>query len=511
MFDTLSENLGSIFDRLRGRGALSEKDVDAALAEIRTALLEADVALPVARAFLDNVRPAAIGAQVLKSVTPGQQMVKIVNDGLIEMLGAAEPLSFDAVPPMVMMMVGLQGSGKTTSTAKLAKFIGAQEKRKVLMASLDTQRPAAMQQLQVLGSQIDVETLPIVEGQSPFDIAKRAVQAGKLGGFDVVMLDTAGRTNVDEALMGEMAAIEAAAAPKEVLLVADSLTGQEAVTIAAQFGARVSLTGIVLTRADGDGRGGAALSMRYVTGVPIKFLGVGEAIDKLEVFDPARVANRILGMGDVVGLVEKAAETIDAEKADKMAARMKKGVFTLEDMAEQLKQMQRMGGMSGVLGMLPGMSSGRGKMKKQVAAMGMDERELLRQAAIISSMTLGERENPKLLNASRKKRVAAGSGTSVQEVNKILKMHRQMADMMKKLGKGGMKGLAGMLGGMGGMGAGGPSPNMPNMPSLTDMQNMAAPSDPSKGSGSLPDLTQLGGAIAPPDFLKGLGLPPKKK
>jgi signal recognition particle subunit SRP54 len=519
MFDTLSENLGSIFDRLRGRGALSEKDVDAALGEIRTALLEADVALPVARAFLDNVRPAAIGAQVLKSVTPGQQMVKIVNDGLIEMLGTAEPLSFDAVPPVVMMMVGLQGSGKTTSTAKLAKFIrsGAapekrQEKRKVLMASLDTQRPAAMEQLKVLGQQIEVETLPIVDGQSPVDIAKRAVQAGKLGGFDVVMLDTAGRTNVDEALMGEMAAIEAAAAPKEVLLVADSLTGQEAVTIAAQFGARVSLTGIVLTRADGDGRGGAALSMRYVTGVPIKFLGVGEAIDKLEIFDPTRVANRILGMGDVVGLVEKAAETIDADKAEKMAARMKKGVFTLDDMAEQLMQMQRMGGMSGVLGMLPGM----GKMKKQVASMGMDERELLRQAAIVSSMTMGERENPKLLNASRKKRVAAGSGTSVQDVNKILKMHRQMADMMKKLGKGGMKGLAGMLGGMGGGNMGGTMapgqmPNMPDMPSLTDMQNMAAQQDPSKGSGSLADLSKLGGASAPPDFLKGLGLPPKKK
>ena len=509
MFDTLSENLGSIFDRLRGRGALSEKDVDVALGEIRTALLEADVALPVARAFLDNVRPAAIGAQVLKSVTPGQQMVKIVNDGLIEMLGTAQPLSFDAVPPVVMMMVGLQGSGKTTSSAKLAKFITAQEKRKVLMASLDTQRPAAMEQLKVLGQQIEVETLPIVDGQSPVDIAKRAVQAGKLGGFEVVMLDTAGRTNVDEALMDEMAAIEAAAAPKEVLLVADSLTGQEAVTIAAQFGARVSLTGIVLTRADGDGRGGAALSMRYVTGVPIKFLGVGEAVDKLEVFDPTRVANRILGMGDVVGLVEKAAETIDADKAEKMAARMKKGVFTLDDMAEQLLQMQRMGGMSGVLGMLPGM----GKMKKQVASMGMDERELLRQAAIVSSMTMGERENPKLLNASRKKRVAAGSGTSVQDVNKILKMHRQMADMMKKLGKGGMKGLAGMLGGMGGGG----QPNMPNMPSmsdmpsLTDMQNMASQQDPLKGSGALPDLAKLGGASAPPDFLKGLGLPPKKK
>ena len=491
MFDTLSDNLGSIFDRLRGRGALSEKDVDAALGEIRDSLLEADVALPVARAFLDKVRPAAVGTAVLKSVTPGQQVVKIVNDALIDMLGEAAPLSFDAVPPVAFMMVGLQGSGKTTSTAKLAKLITEQNKRKVLMASLDTQRPAAMQQLAVLGAQIGVETLPIVDGQAPVEIAKRALQAGKLGGFDVVMLDTAGRTNADEMLMAEMAAIEKAAAPQETLLVADSLTGQEAVTIAAQFASRVSLSGIVLTRADGDGRGGAALSMRHVTGVPIKFLGVGEAIDKIEVFDPSRIANRILGMGDVVGLVEKAAETMDAEKAEKIAARMKKGQFTLDDMAEQMKQMQAMGGMSGVLGMLPGM----GKMKKQLGALGMDERELLRQAAIISSMTRAERDAPKLMNASRKRRVASGSGTSVQDVNKVLKMHRQMADMMKKLGKGGMKGLAGMLGGGlpgglgGGLGGGMPG-NMPNMP----------------------DMNQLGAKPGdlPPDFLKDLGLPKKK-
>ena len=495
MFDTLSDNLGSIFDRLTRRGALSERQVEEALGDIRTALLEADVALPVVRSFIDQLRPLAVGADVLKSVTPGQQVVKIVNDALVDMLGAAAPLSFDAVPPVVMMMVGLQGSGKTTTTAKIAKFIADNEKRKVLMASLDTQRPAAMQQLAVLGEQTGIDTLPIVEGQSPVDIAKRAVQAGKLGGFDVVMLDTAGRTNADEALMAEMAAIENATAPKETLLVADSLTGQEAVTIAGQFAARVTLSGIVLTRADGDGRGGAALSMRYVTGVPIKFLGVGEAIDKLEIFDPQRLANRILGMGDVVGLVEKASETMDAEKAEKIANRMKKGQFTLDDMAEQLKQMQAMGGMSGVLGMLPGM----GKMKKQLAALNMDERELLRQAAIVSSMTRAERDNPKVMNASRKRRVAGGSGTSVQDVNKVLKMHRQMADMMKKMGKGGLAGMANMLGGLGGNMGG----NMPQMPQL----------DPN----NLPDLNQLGGKLggaAPPDFLKGLGLPdngPKKK
>ena len=492
MFDTLSDNLGSIFDRLTKRGALSERQVEEAMGEIRTALLEADVALPVVKSFIDQLRPLAVGSSVLKSVTPGQQVVKIVNDALIDMLGAPAALSFEAVPPVVVMMVGLQGSGKTTSTAKLAKFISQNEKRKVLMASLDTQRPAAMQQLAVLGEQINIETLPIVDGQAPVDIAKRAVQAGKLGGFDVVMLDTAGRTNADEALMAEMAAIEKAAAPTETLLVADSLTGQEAVTIAGQFAARVSLSGIVLTRADGDGRGGAALSMRYVTGVPIKFLGVGEAIDKLEIFDPQRLANRILGMGDVVGLVEKAAETMDAEKAEKIAARMKKGQFTLDDMAEQLKQMQAMGGMSGVLGMLPGSLLGGGKMKKQLAALDMDERELLRQAAIVSSMTRAERDNPKLMNASRKRRVAGGSGTSVQDVNKVLKMHRQMADMMKKMGKGGLAGMANMLGGLGG---GMPGGGMPQMPKSE--------------SNNLPDLSKLGGDV-PPDFLKGLCLPKKK-
>ena len=493
MFDALTENLGSVFDRLRGRGALSERDVETALGDIRKALLEADVALPVVRAFIDNVRPRAIGTEVLKSVTPGQQVVKVVNDELVAMLGAAEPLTLDAVPPVAIMMVGLQGSGKTTSTAKLARRLRKDDKRKVLMASLDTQRPAAMEQLAVLGRQIDVETLPIIEGQGPVEIAKRAMQAGKLGGFDVVMLDTAGRTNADEALMSEMAAIEKAANPNETMLVADSLTGQEAVRIAAQFAARVTLTGIMLTRADGDGRGGAALSMRHETGVAIKYLGVGEAIDALEVFDPARLANRILGMGDVVGLVEKAAATMDTEKAEKIAARMKKGLFTLEDMAEQLRQMQRMGGMSGVLGMLPGM----GKLKKQAAGqlanMSMDDRQLARQAAIVSSMTPAEKENPKVLNASRKRRIASGSGTSVQDVNRVLKMHRQMADMMKKLGKGGMQGMANMLGGgqMGGSQGGG-----------AGLPDLNAP------SGGLPDL----GSLKPPSGLPpGLGLPPKKK
>ena len=384
MFDALTENLGSVFDRLRGRGALSKRDVETALAIFEKALLEADVALPVVRAFIDKVRPRAVGTEVLKSVTPGQQVVKVVNDELVDMLGAAAPLALDAVPPVGIMMVGLQGSGKTTSTAKLARRLQEEDKRKVLMASLDTQRPAAMEQLAVLGRQIDVETLPIIEGQGPVEIAKRAMQAGKLGGFDVVMLDTAGRTNADEALMNEMAAIEKAANPNETMLVADSLTGQEAVRIAAQFAARVTLTGIMLTRADGDGRGGAALSMRHETGVAIKYLGVGEAIDALEVFDPARLANRILGMGDVVGLVEKAAATMDAEKAEKIAARMKKGLFTLEDMAEQLRQMQRMGGMSGVLGMLPGAGKPEKQAAGQLANMGMDDRQLARQAAIVS-------------------------------------------------------------------------------------------------------------------------------
>jgi len=485
MFESLSENFGSIFDRLRGRGALSEKDVEQALSDIRRALIDADVSLPVVRDFLNLVRPRAIGADVLKSVTPGQQVVKIVHDTLVEMLGA-EPvgLSLNAVPPVAMMMVGLQGSGKTTSTAKIARLLSTKEKKKVLMASLDTRRPAAMEQLRVLGEQISVATLPIVEGQRATDIARRALEAARLGSYDVLMLDTAGRTNIDESLMAEMAEIAALAKPHETLLVADSLTGQEAVNIADQFNKRVPLSGIVLTRIDGDGRGGAALAMRHVTAVPIKLLGVGEGIDKIEAFDAQRIAGRILGMGDVVGLVERAAETMDAEKAEKIAARMKKGQFGLDDLAEQLRQMTRMGGFAGVLGMIPGM----GKLKNQAGAMGMDDRQLARQIAIISSMTQIEKDDPRILNASRKKRVAAGSGTSVQDVNKLLKMHRQMADMMKKLGKGGIKNLAGMLGG--GMtppaGMGGPG----GMPDLSQ----------------LGDLSKLGGSLPP-----GLGFPPKKK
>ncbi len=480
MFESLSESFGSIFDRLRGRGALSEKDVDDALAEIRRALIEADVSLSVVRDFLDLVRPRAIGAEVLKSVTPGQQVVKIVNDTLVEMLGGeAVALSLSAVPPVAFMMVGLQGSGKTTSTAKIARLLSTKEKKKVLMASLDTRRPAAMEQLRVLGEQISVATLPIVDGQHAADIARRALEAARLGNYDVLMLDTAGRTNADEALMTEMAEIAAIAKPHETLLVADSLTGQEAVNIADQFNKRVALSGIVLTRIDGDGRGGAALAMRHVTGVPIKLLGVGEGIDKLEAFDAKRIAGRILGMGDVVGLVERAAETMDAEKAEKIAARMKKGQFGLDDLAEQLRQMTRMGGFAGVLSMLPGM----GKLKNQAGAMGMDDRAIARQIAIIGSMTQIERDDPRLLNASRKKRVAAGSGTQVQDVNKLLKMHRQMADMMKKLGKGGMKNLAGMMGG-------GMVPPAGGMPDLSQ----------------LGDLNKLGGGLPP-----GLGFPPKKK
>jgi signal recognition particle subunit SRP54 len=490
MFDALSDRFGTIFDRLRGRGALSEKDVEAALTEIRRALIEADVALPVVSAFLDQVRPRAIGAEVLKSVTPGQQVVKIVNDTLVDMLGEAAPISLNAPAPLAIMMVGLQGSGKTTTTAKVARFLTRQNKKKVLMASLDTSRPAAMEQLRILGEQAEIATLPIVADQRPADIARRALEAARLGGFDIVMLDTAGRTNADEALMAEMTEISTIAKPHEILLVADSLTGQEAITIADQFNKRVSLTGIVLTRIDGDGRGGAALSMRHVTGVPIKLLGVGEAIDKLEPFDAARIAGRILGMGDVVGLVEKATETMDAEKAEKIAARMKKGQFELDDLAEQLRQMTRMGGMAGVLSMLPGM----GKLKNQAGALGMDDKQVARQIAIIGSMTRGEKADPRLLNASRKKRVAAGSGTSVQEVNKLLKMHRQMADMMKKLGKGGMKGLAGMLGGLGGPGLGG---------------GLGGLGGPGLGQGKLPsDLSGLSDLSKLGDLP---GFPPKKK
>lgn len=450
MFDSLSERLGDVFARLRGRGALNEADVREAMREIRVALLEADVALPVVRSFVDQVTELAIGHNVLKSITPGQQVVKIVSDALTEMLGSTtSDLALDVVPPAVIMMVGLQGSGKTTTTAKLAKRLREKEGKKVLMASLDVNRPAAQEQLAVLGTQIDVATLPVVAGQQPVDIARRALQAAKLQGFDVLMLDTAGRLHVDQQLMDEMRAVEAEARPAETLLVVDALTGQDAVQVAQRFSDDIALSGVVLTRMDGDARGGAALSMRAVTGKPIKFSGTGEKLDAIEPFHPARVAQRILGMGDVVSLVERAAETIQQDEAERMAARVAKGQFDLNDLRAQLGQMRRMGGLGAIAGMIPGLK----KAQAAMASSAMDERVLLRMDAIITSMTLVERTRPAIINAKRKIRIAKGSGTQVQDVNKLLKMHQEMEGAMKRLKKmGGLKGLGAMFGRGGGMG-----------------------------------------------------------
>ncbi|BBE33589.1 signal recognition particle protein [Sphingosinicella microcystinivorans] len=468
MFESLSERLGGVFDRLRGRGALTEADVRAAMREVRVALLEADVALPVAKSFIDKVTERAIGAEVTRSVTPGQQVVKIVHDELAMMLGGdAEGLELDVTPPAIIMMVGLQGSGKTTTTAKIAKRLKEKDRKKVLMASLDVNRPAAQEQLRVLGEQTEVATLPVIAGQQPVDIARRALQAAKLQGFDVLMLDTAGRLHVDAALMAEMQSVAAVAVPQEILLVVDSLTGQDAVNVAENFSKQVDLTGVVLTRMDGDARGGAALSMRHVTGKPIKFVGVGEKLDALDAFDPQRVAGRILGMGDVVSLVEKAAATIEQEDAERMAAKLAKGQFDMNDLRSQLQQMQKMGGMAGLIGMLPGM----GKLAAQAEKAGADDKLLGRMEAVILSMTPKERGKPEILNAKRKIRIANGAGTTVQEVNKLLKMHQEMSTAMKKIRKmGGMKGLAGLmgkmgggipgLGGLGGLGGGG----MPQLP-----------------------------------------------
>ncbi len=479
MFDSLSERLGGVFDKLRGRGALNESDVRAAMREVRIALLEADVALPVVRDFIDNVTEKAVGHNVLKSVTPGQQVVKIVNDALTEMLGSeASDLLIDVTPPAIVMMVGLQGSGKTTTTAKIAKRLKEKDRKKVLMASLDVNRPAAQEQLATLGVQADVATLPIVPGQLPVDIARRAMQAAKLQGYDVLMLDTAGRLHVDQALMDEMKAVANVSSPQEILLVVDSLTGQDAVNVAKSFTEQVPLTGVVLTRMDGDARGGAALSMRAVTGRPIKFAGVGEKLDAIEPFHPGRVASRILGMGDVVSLVEKAAETIQADEAEAMAKKMAKGQFDLNDLRAQLNQMRRMGGLGALAAMMPGLK----KAQAAMANSGMGDRTLVHMDAIISSMTPKEREKPALLNAKRKIRVAKGSGTTVQEVNRVLKMHQEMEGAMKKIrkmgglkglgamfAKGGMGGLGGMLGsGAGGMPSGGGLPGLPGgeMPKL---------------------------------------------
>jgi signal recognition particle subunit SRP54 len=442
MFDTLSDRLGSVFDRLRGRGALSEADVRSAMREVRVALLEADVALPVARDFVDQVTEKAVGQEVLRSVTPGQMVVKYVHDALVETLGSeTAELNLAVTPPAVIMMVGLQGSGKTTTTAKLAKRLAERDNKRVLMASLDVARPAAQEQLAVLGRQANVDTLPIVAGQQPVEIAKRAIQSAKLQAYDVVLLDTAGRLHVDDQLMAEMKAVYAASNPAETLLVVDSLTGQDAVNVAKGFAGEVDLTGVILTRMDGDARGGAALSMRAVTGKPIKFAGVGEAIDKLEAFHPERVAGRILGMGDVVSLVERAAETIKVEDAEKLAAKMAKGKFDLDDLRAQLDQMQRMGGIGALAGMLPGL-----KGMKDAAAKAADSKALIHMEAMLSSMTAKERARPEIINAKRKIRVAKGSGTTVQDVNKLLKMHQEMATAMKRLKKmGGLGKLAAMF------------------------------------------------------------------
>lgn len=454
MFDNLSEKLGGVLDRLTRRGALTEAEVDGALREVRRTMLEADVALDVVRAFADGVKKQTVGVEVMKSVSPGQMVVKIVHDQLIATLGThSQGIDLNAVPPVAIMMVGLQGSGKTTTTAKLAKRLTDRQRRKVLMASLDVRRPAAMEQLAVLGRETQIDTLPVVEGQTPPQIARRAIEAAKLGGYDVVMLDTAGRTTLDDAMMSEATDVKRVVNPHEVLLVADALTGQDAVNLARSFDERVGLTGIVLTRIDGDGRGGAALSMRAVTGKPIKLIGTGEKLDALEEFDPARIAGRILGMGDIVALVEKAATNIDAEKAMRAAEKMRKGAFDLGDLREQLTQMQGMGGLSGLMSMLPGVA----KMKNQLAATNLDENVIRRQIAIIDSMTPRERRNPDILKASRKKRIAAGSGTTPEAINKLLKMHRGMADMMKAMGGAKRGPLAGLAKAMG-MGAGMPTP-----------------------------------------------------
>src|SRR5271165_4413158 len=449
MFESLSEKLSGILDKLTGRGALSEEDVNAAMREVRRALLEADVALEVVRTFVDRTRTKAVGAAVIKSVRPGQMVVKIVHDSLIETLGGeSQAIDLNAPAPVAIMLVGLQGAGKTTTAAKIAKRLAERDRRKVLMASLDVKRPAAQEQLAVLGSQVGVDTLPVIPGQDPVDIARRAEQAARLQGYDVVLLDTAGRTHIDEPLMAEMVEIRDAARPHEVLLVADALTGQDAVNLAREFNERVGLTGIVLTRMDGDGRGGAALSMRAITGKPIKLLGVGEKMDAVEDFHPARLADRILGMGDIVSLVEKAAQSIDAAQAAKMAEKMRKGIFDLNDLSEQLVQIEKLGGMGGIMGMLPGVA----KIKDQLASANLDEKFVKRQRAIVSSMTPKERRNPDILKASRKKRVAAGAGVNVEQVNRLLKQHRQMADMMKAMGGVGKRGVMGKLGQMMGLG-----------------------------------------------------------
>ncbi|MEE2946592.1 MAG: signal recognition particle protein [Pseudomonadota bacterium] len=510
MFENLSERLSGVFDRLTKQGALSDEDVKTALREVRVALLEADVSLPVARDFVKAVQEKATGQAVTKSVTPGQQVVKIVHDELQHVLAGDDDnpgeLKIDNAPAPILM-VGLQGSGKTTSTGKLAKRLKEKNGKRVLMASLDIYRPAAMQQLEILGTQIGVDTLPIVAGESAVQIAKRAKQQATLGGYDVYMLDTAGRLQIDETLMQEVEDVRDVVNPRETLLVVDGLTGQVAVEVAEEFDGKIGISGVVLTRMDGDGRGGAALSMRAVTGKPIKFVGLGEKMDALETFEPERIAGRILGMGDIVALVEKAQETIEAEQAEKMMKRFQKGRFNMNDLKMQLEQMIKMGGMEGVMGMMPGMA----KMKNQVKDAGMDDKILKQQIALIQSMTKIERANPQVLQASRKKRIAKGAGLEVSDLNKLLKMQRQMADMMKKMGKMGKGGMLKQA--MKGMFGKGGIPDMPAGmdPSAMDPKALEAAAKQlgagGMGKGMPGGLPGLGGGALPPG-LSGFG---KKK
>ncbi len=508
MFENLSTRLSGVFDRLTKQGALSDDDVKTALREVRVALLEADVSLPVARDFVAAVQEKATGQSVTKSVTPGQQVVKIVHDALIDVLrGPDDPgaLKIDN-PPAPILMVGLQGSGKTTTTAKLARRLKEREGKRVLMASLDTNRPAAMEQLAILGVQIGVDTLAIVKGEDPVQIARRAKTQASLGGYDVYILDTAGRLHIDEDLIAQAAAVRDVARPRETLLVVDGLTGQDAVNVATEFDAKIGVTGVVLTRMDGDGRGGAALSMRAITGKPIRFVGLGEKLDALETFEPERIAGRILGMGDIVALVERAQETIEAEQAERMMRRFQKGAFNMNDLRMQLEQMMKMGGMEGLMGMMPGAAKMKGKMDEA----GLDDSILKRQIALINSMTKKERANPDILAASRKKRIAAGAGLEVSDLNKLVKQHRQMADMMKrmgKMGKGGMLKQA-MKGMFGKGGAGGGMPDM-NDPAAMEAAAKAMQGQLPRGIGGMPGMGGgLGGSGGLPPGLSGFG---KKK
>lgn len=441
MFEALTDKLSAAFSKITSRGVLSEKDIDEAMREIRIALLEADVSLPVVKDFIAKVKAEALGEKVVKSVQPGQMVVKIVHDELIKLLGQDDTaLNLNAPAPVVILMVGLQGSGKTTTSAKIANRL--KKNKKVLMASLDIYRPAAQEQLAQLGSQIKVDTLPIVKGQKPLEITKRALKEAKNGVYDVLILDTAGRLHIDEVLMQEVAEVKELAKPTEVLLVADALIGQDACNVAKEFNEKVKITGIVLTRIDGSSRAGAALSMKMVSGVPLKFLGTGEKIDEFEEFHADRIAGRILGQGDVVSLVEKAMEKIDREESEKMASKMMQGRFDLNDMLSQLKQIQKLGSMGSIIGMIPGLS----KFKNQIEQSGIGDNLIKKQEAIILSMTVQERKNPDIIKASRKKRIAAGSGVEVHEVNKLLKSYEQMSTMMKKMGKmGGMAGFSQMM------------------------------------------------------------------